>query len=149
MNIVEPIREKRDLKRIESILKKQSFRDLLIFTVGINCGLRISDIVALNVGDVQNKSYIQIVEKKTGKYKRFPVNSKLKPMFEKFTQGREADEPLFLSVFSFHVVATGHPAAKYPCCTLVISPFCCNSLNALVAVLRLIFAFLATSRHDR
>ncbi len=100
MNIVEPIREKRDLKRIESILKKQSFRDLLIFTVGINCGLRISDIVALNVGDVQNKSYIQIVEKKTGKYKRFPVNSKLKPMFEKFTQGREADEPLFLSVFN-------------------------------------------------
>ena len=42
----------------------------------------------------------QPVEKKTGKYKRFPINSKLKPMFAQFTQGRKADEPLFLSVFN-------------------------------------------------
>ncbi len=46
MNIVEPIRKKKDLKRIESILRKQSLRDLLLFTVGTNCGLRISDILA-------------------------------------------------------------------------------------------------------
>ena len=46
MNIVEPIRKKKDLKRIESILRKQSLRDLLLFTVGRNCGLRISDILA-------------------------------------------------------------------------------------------------------
>ena len=78
MNIVEPIRSKRDLKKIESILRKQSLRDLLFFTVGTNCGLRISDILNLNVGDVRNKDYISITEKKTGKYKRFPINSKLK-----------------------------------------------------------------------
>lgn len=47
MNIVEPIRKKSDLKRIEKILKKQSLRDLLLFTVGTNCGLRISDILNL------------------------------------------------------------------------------------------------------
>ena len=99
MNVVEPIRKKKDLEKIESILKEQSLRDLLIFTVGINCGLRISDILNLNVGDVSNKDYISIVEKKTGKYKRFPINSKLKPMFEKFTQGRNPEEPLFLSIF--------------------------------------------------
>ena len=99
MNIVEPIRKKKDLKRIESILRKQSLRDLLLFTVGTNCGLRISDILNLDVGDVRDKEYISITEKKTGKYKRFPINSKLKPMFAKFTQGRKADEPLFLSVF--------------------------------------------------
>ena len=45
---------------------------------GTNSGLRISDIVALNVGDVRGKNYIQIVEKKTGKYKKFPLNDKLK-----------------------------------------------------------------------
>ena len=75
-------------------------RDLLIFTVGTNCGLRISDILNLNVGDVRDKDYISINEKKTGKYKRFPINSKLKPMFAKFTKGRRAEEPLFLSVFN-------------------------------------------------
>lgn len=99
MNIVEPIRQKRDLKRIERVLKKQNLRDLLLFTVGTNCGLRISDILNLNVSDVRDKEYICITEKKTGKYKRFPINSKLKPMFAKFTQGRKANEPLFLSVF--------------------------------------------------
>ena len=40
MNIVEPIRRKKDLKKIESILRKQSLRDLLLFTIGTNCGLR-------------------------------------------------------------------------------------------------------------
>ena len=42
MNIVEPIRQKRDLKRIERVLKKQNLRDLLLFTVGTNCGLRFT-----------------------------------------------------------------------------------------------------------
>lgn len=100
MNIVEPIRKKSDLKKIERILRKQSLRDLLLFTIGTNCGLRISDILNLNVGDVRGKNYINIIEKKTGKFKRFPINSKLKPLFDKFTAKRNSDEPLFLSVFN-------------------------------------------------
>ena len=99
MNVVEPIRNKKDLRKIEAILRRQSLRDLLLFTVGTNCGLRISDILGLNVGDVRNKDYIDIVEKKTKKRKRFPINPKLKPMFEAFTEGRNKDEPLFLSVY--------------------------------------------------
>ena len=109
MNIVEPIRRKKDLKKIESILRKQSLRDLLLFTIGTNCGLRISDILNLDVRDVQNKDYISITEKKTGKYKRFPINSKLKPMFAQFTQGRKADEPLFLSANGFLTARPGRP----------------------------------------
>ena len=77
MNIVEPIRNKRDLKKIEKILKQQGLRDLVFFVIGTNCGLRISDILNLNVGDVKNKSYINLIEKKTGKPKRFPINTKL------------------------------------------------------------------------
>ena len=99
MNVVEPIRSKKDLRKVENILRKQSLRDLLMFTIGTNCGLRISDILSLNVGDVRDKDYIDIVEKKTGKRKRFPINSKLKPMFEKFTKDRNINEPLFLSRF--------------------------------------------------
>lgn len=99
MNIVEPIRKKSDLKRIEKILKTQSLRDLLIFTIGTNCGLRISDILNLNVSDVRNKTYINIVEKKTNKPKRFPINSKLKPLLEEFTENRGIDEPLFKSIY--------------------------------------------------
>ena len=61
MNLVEPIRNKNDLRKIELILRKNSKRDLMIFLLGINCGLRISDILRLNVGDVQNKKIINIV----------------------------------------------------------------------------------------
>ena len=106
MTTVEPIRKKSDIRKVEKILAKQSKRNLLLFTVGTNCGLRISDILALNVGDVRGKSYIQIVEKKTGKFKRFPINSKLMPMFEDFTKDKKSDEPLFMSVYGLRLERT-------------------------------------------
>jgi len=99
MTTVEPIRNIDDIRKVEKYLEKHSKRDLLMFTIGTNCGLRISDIVALNVGDVRNKSHIEITEKKTGKFKKFPINSKLKPMLEKFTKGKHSDEPLFTTIF--------------------------------------------------
>ena len=97
MTTVEPIRSKKDIEKVEKYLAKQSERDLLLFNIGTNCGLRISDILRLNVGDVKNKAYIQIVEKKTGKFKKFPINAKLKPLIEDFCKGRRDKEPLFLS----------------------------------------------------
>ncbi len=69
----------------------------MLFVIGTNCGLRISDILNLNVGDVRNKTHIKITEKKTGKFKKLPINSKLKPMLEEFIKSRKNDEPLFLS----------------------------------------------------
>lgn len=99
MNVVEPIRSKKDLRKVEKNLKSKGLRDLLIFVIGTNCGLRISDILNLNVGDVSNKTYIDIIEKKTNKPKRFPINSKLKPILEKFTKNRCVNEPLFVSIF--------------------------------------------------
>ena len=97
MATVEPIRNKKDIQNVEKILSKQGKRELLLFLLGTNCGLRISDILRLNVGDVRNKKHIQLTEKKTGKFKKFPINSKLKPLLEDFIQGRKNDEPLFLS----------------------------------------------------
>lgn len=100
MTTVEPIRNKDEIKKVEKILAHQSQRDLVLFTLGINSGLRISDILALNVGDVRMKTYIQLVEKKTGKTKKIPINAKLKPMFDTFTSKRDSDEPLFLTAFN-------------------------------------------------
>lgn len=97
MTTVEPIRNKKDIQKVEKILAKQGARELLLFVIGTNCGLRISDILNLNVGDVRNKSHIQITEKKTGKFKKFPINAKLKPLLEEFIKSRKNDEPLFLS----------------------------------------------------
>lgn len=100
MATVEPIRKLKDIKSIEKFLARQKERDLLLFTFGINCGLRISDILCLDVGDVKNKDFIQIIEKKTNKFKKFPINSKLKPMIQKYTKGKNNEEPLFKSRFN-------------------------------------------------
>lgn len=98
MPTVEPIKNLNKIKQVEEILTKNK-RNLLLFTVGTNCGLRISDILSLNVKDVKNKNYILLTEQKTGKFKKIPINSKLKPMFQEFTKNRNENEPLFVTKF--------------------------------------------------
>ena len=102
-NIVEPIKSKRDLERIEEFLSLRNKRNRLIFAFGINTGLRVSDILSLNVEDVEGKSYVEIKEKKTGKYKRFPLNAKLKALIKDYLMNERCksyslaeNEPLFL-----------------------------------------------------
>ena len=102
-NIVEPIKSKKDLERIEEFLENHSKRNRLIFAIGINTGLRVSDILGLNVEDVEGKNYVEIKEKKTGKYKRFPLNTKLKALIKDYLQNERCksyslaeNEPLFL-----------------------------------------------------
>jgi len=99
MTTVEPIRKIENLRKLENYLASKNKRDLLLFKIGINSGLRISDIVALNVSDIQGKRYIQIKEKKTGKFKKIPINPKLKPLFDDYTKGKNPDEALFKTVF--------------------------------------------------
>lgn len=82
MNIVEPIRDRGIIAKIEEILIQKSERDLLLFVMGTNTGLRVSDILALNVNDVKNKDYVVLFEKKTGKYKNFLLTKRLKRLYK-------------------------------------------------------------------
>ncbi len=45
MKKVEPIKDMKVIRNIRSVLKKQSLRNELLFILGINIGLRISDIL--------------------------------------------------------------------------------------------------------
>ncbi len=83
-NLVEPLRNIHDIERIESYLAKKNLRNRLIFVLGINTGLRISDILKLNISDIKDKNYVEIKEKKTGKYKKFPLNNKLKNLINEY-----------------------------------------------------------------
>lgn len=101
-NLVEPIKSKKDIENIEKYLAKHSLRNQLIWVFGTNSGLRISDILALNVEDVRNKQHVEIIEKKTKKYKRFPLNNKLRNLIKEYLKIRDKqysltnDEPLFI-----------------------------------------------------
>jgi integrase len=51
MNFVEPIRDRKKIAQIKNLLRGQArFRDLLLFTVGVNTALRISDLLQLQIG---------------------------------------------------------------------------------------------------
>lgn len=99
MNVVEPIRDKKRIRKIEKFLAKRNKRDLLLFVMGTNTGLRVSDILALDVEDVKNRDFIDIVEKKTGKHKKFPINDKIKDLIYKYTLDKNLNEPLFKTIY--------------------------------------------------
>ena len=68
-----------------------------MFVIGINTGLRISDILNLKVADVKSKDHITIIEKKTKKQKRFLINSQLEKEISQYIKSMEDSEYLFAS----------------------------------------------------
>ena len=97
MQFVEPIRDKDEIIKVKKVLAKKSKRDLLLFSLGINSGLRISDILKLKVKDVRNVDFIEIKEQKTQKYKRFPISYAYKRLLNNYINGKSPDEWLFKS----------------------------------------------------
>jgi integrase len=94
---VEPIREKEVLEKIKSILSASSSRDHFLLILGLNTGLRLGDMLPLKVQDVKGKKFIKIVEKSTGKIKRFPLNKELREQITEYTLGMEDNDYLFAS----------------------------------------------------
>lgn len=90
MNSVEPIRDLKVIKNIRSVLKGQSIRNELLFILGINVGLRISDILRLKAQDLIRtggktaKDYVVITEKKTEKTKKFYIGDIVKKVIETY-----------------------------------------------------------------
>ncbi|RID89017.1 site-specific integrase [Mesobacillus zeae] len=68
-------------------------RDLLLFTLGINTALRISDLLTLTATDVAG-DYITLHEGKTGKSKRIKINAVARKAINELAP---ADGPLFPS----------------------------------------------------
>lgn len=102
-NFVEPIKSTEDLNKVLNYLKqKENIKYWLIFKIGLYSGLRVSDILALNIDDVENSDYVEIVEKKTGKHKKFPLNKELQEDIKYYLFIRKKQwsidefEPLFI-----------------------------------------------------
>ncbi len=68
MEFVQPIRDLKQIETIKWILKQKSLRDYCLFVLGINSGLRISDLLRLRICDVSEKgkpqNRIRLREKK-------------------------------------------------------------------------------------
>lgn len=77
MNKVEPLRDPEQIEKMKEALRKKGEKYYMMFVIGINTGLRISDIQKLKVSDVLGQDHMQIREKKTDKFKRQLINGKL------------------------------------------------------------------------
>ena len=78
---VEPIKDREKIEAMKKILRASSLRNELLFVLGINTGLRISDILSLDIADVlSNKGVlnrIQLREKRQKRKERLLLIKKL------------------------------------------------------------------------
>lgn len=90
MNFVEPIRSTKKINQIKNLLKGQGrYRDLLLFVVGINTALRVSDLLDLRIGDFvdeagQVRDRFWIREEKRGKRHEVVINDSIREALEAF-----------------------------------------------------------------
>ncbi len=102
MEFVQPIRDKKKIDDMKKVLR-ENLRDYALFTLGINSGLRISDLLKLKVSDVLDgkkiRDRITIREQKTGKTKDFPLGKTTKKALEEHlaTWNHQPDDYLFRS----------------------------------------------------
>ena len=97
MNIVSPIRSMdtvREVKRQAQLMGRQQY---LMVLLGLNTGLRISDILQITVGDIQERGYIVRREIKTGKQTEIRFHPAVVSEIKRLTADRPMDELLFMS----------------------------------------------------
>lgn len=71
---VQPIRDKQQLEDMKWALKRFcGQRDYILFLLGINAGLRVSDLLVLQVKDVKGKKVMKIREGKTKKMREIQL----------------------------------------------------------------------------
>lgn len=76
---VDVIRSVSDIKKVKEYLLSKNVRDYVIFVLGINTGLRASDLLNLKWADVMNADgkvveQVTVVEVKTGKTRLLTLN---------------------------------------------------------------------------
>ena len=103
---VEPIRDWDKIQEIKSLLLREgNYRDWLLFSLGLNFALRISDLLKLRVSDVYDidmfpKDRFILREKKTGRENLITINNGSKESlvrYHRLTRIQYANDFLFRS----------------------------------------------------
>ncbi len=92
MKFVEPIRDLKKVAQIKNMLRgANKIRDLLLFELGINSALRLSDLLSVHVRDVFDdkgsvKGLFDLKEQKTDKMNRITLTPKVKATLEEYKE---------------------------------------------------------------
>jgi integrase len=91
---VEPIRDPKHIWAIKKLLADNP-RNLLLFTMGINNGLRTGDLLKLQVGQVRYVKpgeYVTIRESKTGKENTLMINKAVHRALAEYLENEKPDD---------------------------------------------------------
>jgi integrase len=92
MDFVEPIRDRKKITQIKNFLiGAERQRDLLLFVVGINTALRISDLLQLRIGDFADtdgdyQERFSIREAKRDKRNEVVINASIREALDKYLE---------------------------------------------------------------
>ena len=94
MEYVEALRDVKEINAIKKVLKKHSERDYVLFVLGINTGLKITEMLSLKVEDLMNdkqevNSFIQIPQKDSLPMKEVYVNEQVRKAVRHFVKEQE------------------------------------------------------------
>lgn len=90
MRFVAPIRDPKKITQIKNILHDEwNLRDFVLFSLGLNFWLRISDLLSLKISDLFDSEwdindYFEIREKKTWKWNKIWISDKIKNVLEEY-----------------------------------------------------------------
>jgi integrase len=86
-----PIKDKNIIKQIKTYYRnRKMYRELLLFTLAINSGMKLVDLLNLNIKDVS-------VVLKTKSGVELALSDEIKDLISKVSKDRKPNEPLFIS----------------------------------------------------
>lgn len=102
MEYVEPIRDIAKIKEIKNILLKKSLRDYTLFVLGINTGLRSSELLSLKISEVYDfdrdcvKEFLCPESRKGKAYSDFYLNDQVKEALSTYIKNTSFSSSDFL-----------------------------------------------------
>lgn len=96
MNFVQPIRDPEKIAAMKRYLLQRSKRNYILFIIGINTGLRISDILQLKKEDLL-QTHLKLREKKTRKEKRIRIPPAIRKELIEYAKTLQDGEYVFRS----------------------------------------------------
>jgi integrase len=95
---MEPIRDRKQINDIKNwLLNEQGVKYSFLFLLGVNTGLRISDLLRLRVRDVKDKAVLTVVMEKTEKEVKIPLNFFIRQEITQYVEFKSENEYLFLN----------------------------------------------------
>jgi integrase len=104
------------LSLVAKLERDKNYKFCLLLAIGVNTGLRISDLLKLKLSDIQNNDSFKINEGKTGKERNIKINKDLRAILDRVLpkyMNTEKDSLLFMNRFGTKAIDKSYVNVKF------------------------------------